>query len=104
MKILIADDDEMTLGTLRKYLAFRGDRVQAISDGADAVALIGADVFDLVITDIRMPGASGFDVLKAVKAKQPDIPVRVMRIWIWPLRRLMKGLLLFWQSQYFLMT
>lgn len=78
MKILIADDDVMVLETLRKYLVFRGDQVQAISDGTDAIAAIETDVFDLVVTDIQMPGATGFDVLQAVKATQPEIPVIII--------------------------
>ncbi|MGA1199765.1 MAG: response regulator, partial [Candidatus Latescibacterota bacterium] len=78
MKILVADDDVMVLETLRKYLAFRGDQVQAISDGAKAIASIESDIFDLVVTDIQMPGASGFDVLQTVKATQPEIPVIII--------------------------
>lgn len=78
MNILIADDDRMVLHTLTKYVTFRGDDVQTVSQGDLAVETLQKESFDLVITDIQMPGASGFEVLQTVKARQPDVPVIII--------------------------
>ncbi|MFT5369270.1 MAG: signal transduction histidine kinase/FixJ family two-component response regulator [Candidatus Latescibacterota bacterium] len=78
MNVLVADDDPMVLETLRKYIVFRGDTAHAVSDGYLAMADLKTKSFDLVLTDIQMPGATGFDVLQAVKATQPDVPVIII--------------------------
>ena len=78
MKVLIADDDPMALETLRKYVAFRGDDVLAVSDGDAAVDALRTNIFDLVVTDIQMPTLSGFEVMDEVKVTQPDVPVIII--------------------------
>lgn len=78
MTVLIADDDPMVLQTLEKYIAFRGDTAHVAANGYVALSDLGQHTFDLVVTDIQMPGASGFDVLKRVKETQPDVPVIII--------------------------
>ncbi|HEX8908280.1 MAG TPA: sigma-54 dependent transcriptional regulator, partial [Anaeromyxobacteraceae bacterium] len=55
-----------------------GYELTTAQDGARALALVGGDGFDVVVTDIRMPGASGFEVLRAVKARHPSTEVVMM--------------------------
>jgi two-component system response regulator AtoC len=55
-----------------------GYRVATASDGSLALSLIATEEFDVVVTDIRMPGADGFEVLKAVKARSPSTEVVMM--------------------------
>jgi DNA-binding NtrC family response regulator len=75
--ILVADDKENMLKLLTRIL---GDayRVTTAEDGGRALSLIQAQRFDVVVTDIRMPGADGFEVLKAVKQHAPDTEVILM--------------------------
>jgi signal transduction histidine kinase len=76
--ILIADDSGDIRNLLADYLRGLGYRVQTASDGEKAVALIGAQPFDLVITDFQMPRLDGLGVLQAAKAHDLDIKVVIL--------------------------
>ncbi|MBX3274450.1 MAG: EAL domain-containing protein [Sandaracinaceae bacterium] len=73
-RILVADDDERTLGVYRRLLAGRYEIVTA-SDGVDAIAKFSRGRFDVVLTDIGMPGANGLEVLRRVHDLRPAVPV-----------------------------
>ncbi|MBI1823658.1 MAG: sigma-54-dependent Fis family transcriptional regulator, partial [Nitrospirae bacterium] len=71
-KILIVDDEKSMREFLGIVLSNEGYAVTTASDGEEAIQQIGKDIFDLVITDIKMPKMSGLDVLKGVKEVSPD--------------------------------
>jgi len=73
--ILAIDDDRLSLKLLEKYLNDTSYRVTAVGEPEEAVSLLGKDSYDLVISDIRMPGMDGFEVLKRVKEDHPGLPV-----------------------------
>ncbi len=76
-KVLVVDDKE----NMRKLFArILGDacQVTTAADGSSALALVATEPFDVVVTDIRMPGADGFEVLKAVKSRSPSTEVVLM--------------------------
>jgi DNA-binding NtrC family response regulator len=73
-RVLIADDKENMLRLIQRVLGEAYD-VATAPDGTRALALIGAEPFDLVITDIRMPGADGFEILQAVRQRSPQTEV-----------------------------
>ncbi len=77
-RILFIDDDpagrEVALFNLRKA----GYEVAAAQDGGEGLKAFAAFPFDLVITDLKMPGISGMDVLRTVRARSPDVPVLVI--------------------------
>ena len=58
-KILLIDDDKMILKTLKKYLSKEGFRVITVMSGEEAINSINNEDFDLIISDIRMPGMGG---------------------------------------------
>ncbi|MEK6675803.1 MAG: response regulator [Planctomycetota bacterium] len=74
-RILVADDEETIRETVRDVLAGYGCVVSIARDGAEAVELLTADPFDLVLSDIRMPLKNGYEVFAAAKALNPKIPV-----------------------------
>ncbi len=76
-RVLIVDDKENILSLLEAILGQAFEVVKA-GDGARALSLVAAQPFDLVLTDLKMPGADGFEVLRAVKARAPDTEVVVM--------------------------
>jgi len=76
-RVLVVDDKENIL-TLFERILGEGYQVTTAADGARAIALLGGDPFDVVITDLRMPGADGFEVLRAVKASAPETEVVMM--------------------------
>ena len=77
-KILIVDDERSMRDVLSIMLKRAGYDVTVVSDGDEAIARIDKELFDLVITDLNMPKASGLDVLKAVKETSPDSVVLII--------------------------
>jgi DNA-binding NtrC family response regulator len=75
LNILVVDDEEVIRDGLHRIL--NGDRfqVETCKSGHDAIELLQQKDFGLIITDLKMPGMNGIEVLKAVKILQPDVPV-----------------------------
>ncbi len=73
--ILVVDDEESARVTLALLLEKRGHRVAQASGVRAAGERLAEQVFDLVVTDLRMPDGSGLDVLRAVQARQPGTEV-----------------------------
>lgn len=76
-RVLIVEDRPSVLKLMATILA-SGYAVTAASDGAQALSLVGTTAFDVVLTDVQMPGASGFDVLRAVHSRAPGTRVVMM--------------------------
>lgn len=74
-QVLVVDDKESVLELMASILSGTYD-VTTTSDPAAAMALVGQAQFDVVLTDVRMPGATGFDVLTA--ALQSSHPASVI--------------------------
>jgi len=73
--ILIVDDEKSMREFLKILLAKEGYEVLAAADGEQALAVLSENRVDLVISDIRMPGISGLDLLAEIKDGNEDIPV-----------------------------
>jgi sigma-B regulation protein RsbU (phosphoserine phosphatase) len=69
-RLLVVDDDENNRDMLSRRLQRRGFHVAVASDGFEALESIARESFDLILLDIQMPGMSGFEVLKSVRADQ----------------------------------
>jgi DNA-binding NtrC family response regulator len=79
IKILVVDDEVQVREMLRKNLTQMGGfPVDVASNGVEALEKIEKDVFDLVLTDLRMPEMDGIELLKTIKANRPDILVIIM--------------------------
>ncbi|MBI4511379.1 MAG: sigma-54-dependent Fis family transcriptional regulator [Deltaproteobacteria bacterium] len=76
-RILVVDDKENMLKLFAKILGDDFELVTA-AEGGRALSLLAAQEFDVVVTDLKMPGADGFEVLKAAKQRQPDTEVVMM--------------------------
>ena len=74
MRVLLVDDDRAVLRAMeRLVLRMRPDcSVRSISDGKAAIAALDAEPFDLVLTDIRMPGINGVEVLRHAQSSRPE--------------------------------
>jgi DNA-binding NtrC family response regulator len=75
VKILVVDDETAILETLEILFRGEGYEVAVADSGAKALAALEDEKPDIVLTDIRMPGAGGLDVLSASRAVDPEIPV-----------------------------
>src|SRR3990167_4707369 len=72
-RILVVDDEETIREALTSVLSEEGYETEAASDGSEAIALLAkGSSYDVVISDIKMPGIDGFGLLKAVKEKLPQ--------------------------------
>ncbi|MBC8344697.1 MAG: sigma-54-dependent Fis family transcriptional regulator [Candidatus Marinimicrobia bacterium] len=78
MKILLVEDEKILRISLDKTLQREGYAVFACDCGSKAISALGRESFDIVLTDLRMPGKSGMDVLKYVKREQSNIKVIMM--------------------------
>jgi len=78
MTILLVEDKDGMRDMLTRVLQREGYDVVPHDNGSDAVAALSDTRFELVLTDLKLPGADGFQVLKAAKAQSPDVPVIMM--------------------------
>ncbi|MCA9517375.1 MAG: response regulator [Myxococcales bacterium] len=76
--ILVVDDDEVFRGRLARALERRGLAVRVAADGAEAVALAGAESPELAVVDLRMPGPSGLEVVKELRAIDASTRILVL--------------------------
>ena len=73
--ILVVDDDSIIREGLKRILEGQGYGVETYASGFLAVERMSERNFDLVITDLKMPGMNGIEVLKHLKALQPEVPI-----------------------------
>ena len=76
--ILVVDDDEDILDLIERHLSNRGYEVLTAYDGEQAISLLDKLMFDLVITDLKMPKFDGMEVLRKAKEKDPNIEVVIL--------------------------
>ncbi len=77
-QVLVVDDSEATREVLRRNLTAKGYRVVAARDAEEAGQLLASLPVDLVVTDLRMPGASGMDLVRHVRQHHPDTEVMMI--------------------------
>ena len=77
-RILIAEDDGAVQSFVVRALGLRGHRVTAVDDGLQALEALSAGTYDLLVTDIVMPGLDGIALALKVARDYPDLPVLLM--------------------------
>ena len=77
-KILVVDDEQSMAQFLGIVLRKEGYHVVTANNGRDALDKVKAENFDVVITDIKMPGMDGIQLLQGVKKHDPSLPVVIM--------------------------
>ena len=70
--ILVVEDDALMRSFLVEVLAAEGHRVESATDGTSGLARLGLDAWDLVITDLKMPGLDGLTLLKEGRTIRPE--------------------------------
>ncbi|HZE68678.1 MAG TPA: PAS domain S-box protein [Pyrinomonadaceae bacterium] len=77
LKLLIVDDSADTIDMLRRLLEMDGARVKSARSGAEALCVAGEEDFDVILSDISMPGMDGFEFLRRLRRipGQKDVPV-----------------------------
>lgn len=78
LRILIVDDNQMMVKTLQDIFRVKGYDSEAAYSGPEALEKIKTGDFDCVLSDIKMPDINGVDLYRAIKARQPELPVVLM--------------------------
>jgi response regulator RpfG family c-di-GMP phosphodiesterase len=78
LRVLVVDDQAAIVRFLEVALSKEGCAMSSAGSAEEALRLLAQQPYDLVISDIKMPGLSGLDLLRAVKARQPGTPVVLM--------------------------
>jgi DNA-binding response OmpR family regulator len=77
-RILVIEDDEEMRALLRDMIEDEGYKTDSVNNGSEAFRKLAKESFDLIITDVRMPGLTGLDILPGIKKLQPDAPIIVI--------------------------
>ena len=77
-RILVADDDEDIQSLVADAIEFMGFTVAVVGNGIEALSVFIANAFDLVLTDLQMPGMDGLSLARRIKARSPHTPVILM--------------------------
>ncbi|HEX9809777.1 MAG TPA: response regulator [Alphaproteobacteria bacterium] len=77
-RILVADDERAVREFVRRALVHWGHEVSVAEDGESALTALGAGNFDLLLTDIVMPGMDGIALAQWAAAKRPGLPILLM--------------------------
>ena len=78
VRILIVEDDEEMRSLLKDFLEEEGFETDSVSNGSDAFRKIVKEPFNLIITDIRMPGLTGLDILPGIRKLRPEASIIVI--------------------------
>jgi DNA-binding NtrC family response regulator len=73
--ILVVDDDQGQRSLLGGFLERQGLRVLYAGSGEQALSILDAEPVEMMITDVRMPGLSGFETLRQARVRHPRLPV-----------------------------
>lgn len=74
-RVLLIDNDESVRLALQELISLLGFASDTAASGPDGLALFGQHPYDVVLTDLSMPGMTGWEVLEALRQRSPSIPV-----------------------------
>jgi DNA-binding response OmpR family regulator len=74
-KILLVDDDTELLASVNQWLSMEDHTVESCTSGTNALELLDFSAFDVIVLDWTMPGLSGLDVCRAIRARGVETPI-----------------------------
>src|SRR5574337_608936 len=77
-RLLLVDDDKNTLDGLVTILKRDGYNVSGVLSALEALKLLSSKQFDVMITDVNMPGMDGFDLIREVRKRDVSVAIVVM--------------------------
>ena len=72
LRVLVVDDEDLILHVMKDFFRLRQDDCDVAGDGVEALRLVEDRIYDLVLTDIAMPGMDGLELISRVKSLQPQ--------------------------------
>jgi DNA-binding response OmpR family regulator len=73
--VLVVDDDPTVSDVVRRYLEQDGCQVTVVADGLSGLAAVAADLPDLVVLNLMMPGVDGLEVCRRLRRATPLLPI-----------------------------
>ena len=77
-RILVVDDDAIIVDSLREFLQLEGYDAEGAEDFDSALTLLEKRPYQLIISDVNMPDGDGFELLRVVKQRYPDVVVIII--------------------------
>lgn len=77
-RVLIVDDEQIQLESLKKMVALSGYQVEAAASGMDAIDFLKNDTFDVMLLDLKMPDMSGYNIIDFVKENEIEVKIIVV--------------------------
>jgi two-component system NtrC family sensor kinase len=77
-RVLVVDDEEPVANLLARLLRELGHQPTVVNDGTEALELIAREQFDLILSDVKMPGMSGFELHQTIKQTNPELAARLV--------------------------
>lgn len=77
-RVMVIEDDREMRSLLEDFIQEEGYEVRSADNGSEAFRILAKDEFDLIITDVRMPGLSGLDILPGMRKLQPHSAIIVI--------------------------
>jgi signal transduction histidine kinase/ActR/RegA family two-component response regulator len=81
MRILLVEDDQAVRETLQQLLRLDGHTITAAASGPEALMVFQPDAFDLVCSDLGMPGMNGWELIARLRAQDPDLATLLLSGW-----------------------
>ncbi len=81
LRILVVEDDGNIRRIMKDLLSMSGHDVYVAADGVIGLKYLQSDTFDLIITDLGLPGINGWDLARASKRYQIDVPIISISSW-----------------------
>jgi two-component system, OmpR family, copper resistance phosphate regulon response regulator CusR len=78
MRVLVVEDDQKVASFIQAGLGEEGYAVDVLHDGSEAGAQAGSVDYDAVVLDVMLPGRSGFQVLRDIRADKPSLPILIL--------------------------
>ena len=78
MKILIIEDERLLAGSIKDLLEIQGFEAEAVYDGETGFTYAGTGIYDLIILDVMMPGKSGYEVARELRASRLGTPILML--------------------------
>lgn len=84
MKVLIVDDDPIVIQSCRRVLELEGIDIHVAMTVEKGEKVLSDQNIDLLLTDIKMPGRDGFEMIARAKKLRPDLPILIMTGYLIP--------------------
>ena len=77
-RVLVVDDDPTIRLLLSKFLEMQNCEAETAAGGEEALDLLNAEHFDIIMVDLQMPGMTGIEFAEVVRQQHPDIPIALI--------------------------